>query len=148
MVNETIIAGAPTPMPRGEEPGTWIGPYCIVRRLGEGGFGAVFEAEQDEPVRRRALDGSRRVSGDDHPDTLYTINNLAVLLRRRGDVEQSERLFREGLERSQRTLGQEHPLTRNFNQKLGQLLTGTGRVEEAGPFLRAAQEPAHAPTEN
>lgn len=53
MVNETIIAGAPTPMPRGEEPGTWIGPYCIVRRLGEGGFGAVFEAEQDEPVRRR-----------------------------------------------------------------------------------------------
>jgi len=53
MANETIIAGAPTPLPRGEEPGTWIGPFRIVKRLGEGGFGSVFEAEQEEPVRRR-----------------------------------------------------------------------------------------------
>jgi len=30
-----------------------IGPYHMVRRLGEGGMGTVFEAQQDEPVHRR-----------------------------------------------------------------------------------------------
>ncbi|MFT3780363.1 MAG: protein kinase, partial [Nibricoccus sp.] len=33
--------------------GDHIGPYTIVQKIGEGGCGAVYEAEQLEPVRRR-----------------------------------------------------------------------------------------------
>ncbi|MHC4861880.1 MAG: serine/threonine-protein kinase, partial [Planctomycetota bacterium] len=36
-----------------EGPGTRIGPYKLLQLIGEGGFGAVYMAEQEEPVRRR-----------------------------------------------------------------------------------------------
>jgi serine/threonine protein kinase/tetratricopeptide (TPR) repeat protein len=36
-----------------ERPGTQIGPYKLQEQIGEGGFGIVFMAEQQQPVRRR-----------------------------------------------------------------------------------------------
>lgn len=37
----------------GVRAGDQIGPYRLIRRIGEGGFGVVFEAEQLSPIRRR-----------------------------------------------------------------------------------------------
>src|SRR5262249_52973911 len=36
-----------------EVPGTVIGPYKLLEQIGEGGFGVVYMAEQQEPVRRK-----------------------------------------------------------------------------------------------
>lgn len=34
-------------------PGTMVGPYKLMEQIGEGGFGLVFVADQEKPVRRR-----------------------------------------------------------------------------------------------
>src|SRR5687768_7913896 len=39
--------------PLAEGPGTRIGRYKLLQQIGEGGFGIVFMAEQEEPVRRK-----------------------------------------------------------------------------------------------
>lgn len=36
-----------------EKPGTKLGNYRLVKRIGEGGGGVVYEAEQEEPIQRR-----------------------------------------------------------------------------------------------
>ena len=45
--------GVTTDAPVCERPGTVIGPYKLMEQIGEGGFGLVFVAEQQYPVRRR-----------------------------------------------------------------------------------------------
>jgi eukaryotic-like serine/threonine-protein kinase len=39
--------------PVAERPGTVIGPYKLMEQIGEGGFGLVFVAEQQHPIRRK-----------------------------------------------------------------------------------------------
>jgi len=63
-----------------------IGPYRVIRKVGQGGMGAVFEAEQDQPRRRVAVKALHQGSGS------------ASLLRRfRREIELLGRLQHPGI---------------------------------------------------
>ena len=91
-----------------------------------------------EPLYRVALETSRRLLGNEHPDTIRQISNMArplTSLRRYADAEP---LYREALETSRRRLGNEDPQTINLIGKLASLLARLGLYAEAEPLSREA----------
>ena len=53
----------------------------------------------------------RRVLGEDHPDTLGSLNNLAFLYKSQGQYDKAEPLYVDCLAKRQRVLGDRHPHT-------------------------------------
>src|SRR5262245_40957116 len=52
-VPPAVAPGPTVNLPRGEPPGTVIGPYKLLELIGEGGMGSVWLAQQAEPVKRK-----------------------------------------------------------------------------------------------
>ena len=90
--------------------------------------------------QERALQIRRAELGDEHLDTLISINNLGFQFAKQGKLPEAEALYREALEGSRRALGGEHPETLASVNNLGTLLHRRGRLDEAEPPLREALE--------
>ncbi|MBS0198514.1 MAG: serine/threonine protein kinase [Planctomycetes bacterium] len=73
-----LLLGADDPVTPEEVP-EFIGPYRVIRRIGEGGMGTVYEAEQDQPRRRVAIKVMRRGMASGRGRFLREIETLGRL---------------------------------------------------------------------
>jgi tetratricopeptide (TPR) repeat protein len=87
--------------------------------------------KQAEPHLKRALVLRRTEVGDDHPDTLISINNMGSLLDSMGKLAEAEPYYREVLEARRRVLGDDHPSTLISTHNMGRLFRDLGRLNEA-----------------
>ncbi|MDP7572015.1 MAG: tetratricopeptide repeat protein, partial [Myxococcota bacterium] len=92
------------------------------------------------PLYESALALRRKHLGDEHPDTLSSINNLGLLLHAQGKHAEAETLLGEALEGRRRTLGDEHPHTLISIKNLGSLLLDQDKYAEAETLWREARE--------
>ncbi|KAL9629480.1 MAG: hypothetical protein Q9164_006864 [Protoblastenia rupestris] len=74
--------------------------------------------------------------GKEHPDTLRTLNNLALVLTDRGNYKEAERIYRQVLALRNETLGQEHPDTLGSMNNLASVLTSQCKNQEAEQLNR------------
>jgi eukaryotic-like serine/threonine-protein kinase len=103
-------------------------------------YGTLVLYDKAMPLQERALATRRQVVGEEHPDTLYSISQMGILLQGMGKLDEAEPYYREALEKRRRVLGDEHPDTLTSISNMDFLLQGQGKLAEAEPFAREALE--------
>jgi len=77
------------------------------------------------------LAGYEKALGVDHPDTLATVNNMAVVFRRQGQYEKALGLYERALAGREKALGIDHPDTQDTLRGLISLHQSMGQTEQA-----------------
>ncbi len=83
----------------------------------------------------KTLEIKRRVLGEEHPSTLVSMNNLALVYSRQGRYDEAEPLYLQTLEIRQRVLGEEHPDTLRSMNNLADLHHHQRRFDEAATLF-------------
>jgi tetratricopeptide (TPR) repeat protein/predicted Ser/Thr protein kinase len=100
-------------------------------------LGLLPQAQQQ---LERALDLRRRVLGEKHPDTLFSMNELGDVYLTQGKYAQAEQLDTKVLESRRRLLGEEHPDTLTTMNDLGQVYAKQGKNAQAEQLLMKVTE--------
>ena len=84
------------------------------------------------------VESQTRVQGAEHPETLRSVGNLAVLLHRQGKLADAEPLMRKAVAGLRLTLGDAHPTTKQLIRNLAVVLRALGQAAEARALEREA----------
>ena len=93
--------------------------------------------------RQTSLGVRRRVLGEEHPDTLGSMNNLATTLHALDDFEGARDLHQQTLDACRRVLGEEHPDTLASMNNLAATLSVLGDFEGSLDLHRQTLDGRH-----
>jgi serine/threonine protein kinase/Tfp pilus assembly protein PilF len=88
--------------------------------------------------QERALALRREHLGPDHPDTLTSMNNLALAYKDAGQLDKAVPLLEQALAKRREKLGPDHPHTFSTMNNLALAYKGAGQVDKALPLFEQA----------
>ena len=107
-------------------------------------FALVFSEagrwKEAEELEVRVMEARKRVLGEEHPDTLVSIGNLASTYRGQGRWTEAEELEVQVMEVMKRVLGEEHPDTLRSMNNLAFTLKSQCRNEEAISLMKTCAQ--------
>ncbi|KAH0562801.1 hypothetical protein GP486_002573 [Trichoglossum hirsutum] len=89
-------------------------------------------------IQEFVLNGRCRLFGEEHPDTISAMNNLASTLGDQGQLDEAAKMKKEVLEKRKRILGEEHPSTISAMNNLANTLGDQGQLGEGIALLEVA----------
>jgi non-specific serine/threonine protein kinase/serine/threonine-protein kinase len=99
-------------------------------------YTAVGSDDLALPHAQAALDIRRATLGNDHPDTLASMHDLATLLEATGRLEEAQTLYRQAIETGRRVLGDDDLRVIQWNCYYSRALIDAGKYEQAAPIAR------------
>lgn len=91
-----------------------------------------------EELEVQSLEKRKREFGEEHPDTLSSMANLALTYKDQRRWKEAENLQIQVMETSERVLGEQHPFTLMSVSNLASVLQDQGKYEEAEEMYRRA----------
>ena len=93
-----------------------------------------------EKIYREALDSRRRVLGNEHPDTIWSLSYLGRMLQQVGRYREAEPYLRESMQTRRRTQGVQHLRSMEATITYAQLLHNLKEFDEALEYYRDAEK--------
>ncbi|KAG9242296.1 hypothetical protein BJ878DRAFT_555788 [Calycina marina] len=90
--------------------------------------------KEAETLLVQVMEFRKKVFGIEHPQTLTSMNNLALLYQSQGKYEAAEPLYEETLQLRKKVLSLEHPQTLTSMKNLAGLYQSQGKYEAAEPL--------------
>ena len=84
-----------------------------------------------EQLDVQVMDMRKKLLGEEHPDTLTSMANLASTYRNQGRWNEAEKLFVKVMDMRKKLLGEEHPDTLTSMANLASTYRNQGRLDEA-----------------
>jgi CHAT domain-containing protein/Flp pilus assembly protein TadD len=98
------------------------------------------EIREALPIAKQVLETRTTILGELHPETIASLNNLALLNDLLGHSQEAEAIFRKAVEAKRDVLGDQHPELATGLSNLGLLYQSRGDFAKAEPLLREAVE--------
>ena len=92
--------------------------------------------QQAQPQLERVVELQKKALGEDAPETLRSMESLAMIYKYRSQYSQAEAIYRHVLQTRRKTLGADHPDTLTAAAEYGFFEVFMGRYSEAESMLR------------